>query len=95
MTLRSITLAISAMALLATAGQAATASKVTQACAADFHKLCPSATAGRGAVMRCVKTQLDSVTPDCKTAVQTAQAARAARKAAKLAAAQSPAPTQQ
>jgi len=95
MTLRSITLAVSAVAFIAAAGGVTAASKVSQVCAADFHKLCPSATAGRGAVMRCVKTQLDTVTPDCKAAVQTAQTARAARKAAKAAAAQSPAPSQQ
>jgi hypothetical protein len=96
MTLRSIVLAAAASALLAASGQAiAAASKVSQACDADFHKLCPAATPGRGAVMRCVKTQLSAVAPDCKAAVQTAQAARAARKAAKAAAASSPAPSQQ
>lgn len=94
MTLRSISLAACAVTLVAFAGGAQASSKVSQACEADFHKLCPSQTAGRGAVMRCVKTKLDTVTPDCKSAVQTAQAARAARKAAK-AAAKTPAPTTQ
>ncbi|HEV2364757.1 MAG TPA: hypothetical protein VGS12_11240 [Caulobacteraceae bacterium] len=52
-------------------------------CQADFQKLCPTATPNRGAVMRCVKTRLDQVSAECKTAVQAAQAKNASRRAAR------------
>jgi hypothetical protein len=39
--------------------------------------------------MRCVKTRLDAVSADCRSAVSAAQQKSAARKAARLAAAQS------
>ena len=78
--------AVAAGLIVAGNAQAA-ASKVKLACQADFQKLCSAeaATAKRGAVMRCVKTRLDQVSPDCQTAVKAAQARTAARKAARAA----------
>jgi hypothetical protein len=76
------------LALSATSVPAA-APKVRDICLADFQKFCPTAKLIRGAVMRCVKTRLDDVSADCKSAVTAAREKSAARKAARLAAAQS------
>jgi hypothetical protein len=81
-------LAIVLLASSASAGRAA-APKVRDICLADFQKLCPASKLVRGAVMRCVKTRLDAVSADCRSAVSAAQQKSAARKAARLAAAQS------
>ena len=82
------TLAITVMASGALGVQAAP-SKVHDLCLTDSQKLCPDAKPGRGSVMRCVKTRLDAVSAECKTAVTAAQERNAQRKAAKLAAAKS------
>jgi hypothetical protein len=59
--------------------------KVNEVCLADFHKLCPSEELGRGKVIRCARAHIDSVTPDCKSAVDAANAANAAKREAKSA----------
>ncbi|MHB8528978.1 MAG: hypothetical protein ACYC8V_05625 [Caulobacteraceae bacterium] len=87
---RSSLLAGLTAGLLLAGVASAAPSKVAVVCKADFAKLCPTATAVRGAVMRCVKTRLAEVSPDCKSAVETAQARNAARKAAKAAARSAP-----
>jgi hypothetical protein len=90
MNIRTSLSAALALVLLASVGaQAKTAApKVRDICLADFQKLCPTAKLARGSVMRCVKTRLDDVSPDCRAAVTAAKDKNAARKAAKLAAAQ-------
>ncbi|HEY5106096.1 MAG TPA: hypothetical protein VII73_04890 [Caulobacteraceae bacterium] len=87
MQLRSIAAVVLAAGLVVAGNAQAAASKVKLACETDFQKLCASASDGtkRGAVMRCVKTRLDQVSPDCQTAVKAAQAQTAARKAARTA----------
>ena len=59
--------------------------KVNEVCLADFHKLCPSEEAGRGKVIRCARAHLDSVTPDCKSAVDAANAANEKKRETKSA----------
>jgi hypothetical protein len=76
--------AMAAIAILAAAGQANAAKpRVNDVCQADFHKLCPDQAAGRGVVIRCARAHLSAVSPDCKSAVDTADALNAARRAAK------------
>jgi ribosome-binding protein aMBF1 (putative translation factor) len=67
------------------AGQAVGAAKprANQVCLADFHKLCGSETLGRGVVIRCARAHIDQVAPDCKEAVQAADALNAAHRQAK------------
>jgi len=86
MNLRSVVIASSAFALLVV-GQsvAAPKPKVNEVCLADFHKLCPSEELGRGKVIRCARAHIDSVGPDCKTAVEAANASNAAKRQAKAA----------
>ena len=80
----SLQYAIAAVALLAFAGQANAAKpKVNDVCQADFHKLCPDETPGRGVVIRCARTHLSAVSPDCKSAVEAADAVNVARRTAK------------
>jgi hypothetical protein len=85
MELRLFAAAGLAAGLIVAGSAQAAASKVTLACQADFQKLCPTATAKRGAVMRCVKARVDQVSSDCQTAVKAAQERTAARKAARAA----------
>jgi hypothetical protein len=87
MELRLFASVVVAAGFIAAGSAQAAASKVKLACQADFQKLCSTeaAAAKRGAVMRCVKTRLDQVSPDCQTAVKAAQARTAARKAARAA----------
>ncbi|MGH7022129.1 MAG: hypothetical protein ACREEB_00910 [Caulobacteraceae bacterium] len=69
------------------AGQALAAAKprANQVCLADFHKLCPSEALGRGVVIRCARAHMDAVSPDCKSAVEAANAVNEARRQAKAA----------
>lgn len=78
--------AIAALALMI-AGPALAAPKprVNQVCLADFHKLCSDQTLGRGVVIRCARAHIDAVSPDCKTAVEAANAVNEARRSAKAA----------
>ncbi len=86
MQFRSFAAVVLAAGLVVGGSADAATSKVKLACQADFQKLCATASASkRGAVMRCVKTRLDQVSPDCQSAVKSAQAKTAARKAAKAA----------
>ena len=87
MIVRSSVIAISALALLAAGAQArgTPKPKVNEVCQADFHKFCPSETPGRGVVIRCARAHIDSVSSDCKTAVDTANASNAAKRASKAA----------
>ena len=57
--------------------------KVGEVCLADFHKLCPTEELGRGKVIRCARAHIDAVTPDCKSAVDAANASNAAKRQAK------------
>jgi hypothetical protein len=84
MNLRSCVIVGAAFAIL-TAGQAVATPKpkVNEVCLADFHKLCPTEELGRGKVIRCARAHLDSVTSDCKTAVDAANASNAAKRQAK------------
>jgi hypothetical protein len=59
--------------------------RAAEVCLADFHKLCPGEELGRGVVIRCARAHLEAVAPDCKTAVEAANALNAARRAAKQA----------
>ncbi len=59
--------------------------KVNEVCLADFHKLCPTEELGRGKVIRCARAHLDAVAPDCKSAVDAANASNAAKRGAKSA----------
>lgn len=59
--------------------------KVNDVCLADFHKLCPSEELGRGKVIRCARAHIDAVTPDCKTAVDAANAANEKKREVKSA----------
>ncbi|MGH6992006.1 MAG: hypothetical protein ACREEH_01585 [Caulobacteraceae bacterium] len=85
MIIRSILTAALSAGLIASASAAWSAPTVKKACEADFAKLCPNAPNKRGATMRCVKTRLDQVSPNCSDAVKAAQARNAAKRAAKLA----------
>jgi hypothetical protein len=68
---------------LASAPAFAAKPKVNEVCLADFHKLCPSEELGRGKVIRCARAHIDAVTPDCKSAVDAANASNAAKREAK------------
>jgi hypothetical protein len=59
--------------------------KVNEVCLADFHKLCPSEELGRGKVIRCARAHLDAVTPDCKSAVDAANASNEKKRETKSA----------
>jgi hypothetical protein len=85
MIFRSSVIAISALALLAAGAQArgTPKPKVNDVCQADFHKFCPSQEAGRGVVIRCARAHIDSVSAECKSAVDMANASNAAKRAAK------------
>jgi len=87
MELRSMAFVVMAAGLIVAGSAQGAPSKVKLACQVDFQKLCSAdaASAKRGAVMRCVKTRLDQVSPDCQTAVKAAQARTVARKAARAA----------
>lgn len=84
--MNSRSVAIAAMAMMI-AGHSLAAPKprVNEVCLADFHKLCPSQELGRGVVIRCARAHIDQVAPDCKTAVEAANAVNEARRAAKAA----------
>ena len=41
------------------------------ACQADFEKFCPGVEPGGGRVVECLAKQLDKLTPECKTVVET------------------------
>lgn len=84
MTMRSV--AVAALALMI-AGPALAAPKprVNEVCLADFHKLCSDQTLGRGVVIRCARAHIDAVAPDCKSAVEAANAVNEARRSAKAA----------
>jgi hypothetical protein len=83
MSLRSLTIVVSAVVLVAGPAFAAPKPRVNQICLADFHKLCPSEELGRGKVIRCARAHIDGVSADCKTAVAAADAVNQARRAAK------------
>lgn len=57
--------------------------KVNEVCLADFHKLCPTEELGRGKVIRCARAHIDAVTPDCKGAVDAANASNLKKREAK------------
>jgi len=78
-------------ASLLAAGGVVAQPKVKAACAADVQKMCPSATPGRGYVMRCLKGRMSEASPGCQSAMQAAKAMRAQRKAAAAAAQPAPA----
>lgn len=83
---RLATLAVAALGLVV-AGQAMATPKprVNEICLADYHKFCPEQALGRGVVIRCARAHLEQVTPDCKTAVEAANAVNEARREAKAA----------
>jgi hypothetical protein len=85
MILRITVVAISALAVAAAGAQArgTPKPKVNDVCQADFHKYCPSEQAGRGVVIRCARAHIDSVSAECKSAVDIANASNAAKRAAK------------
>lgn len=84
MNTRSVAIAAMAM-MIAGPSLAAPKPRVNEVCLADFHKLCPSQELGRGVVIRCARAHIDQVAPDCKTAVEAANAVNEARRAAKAA----------
>jgi hypothetical protein len=83
--IQSGVIAISALAVLAAGAEArgTPKPKVNDVCQADFHKYCPSEQPGRGVVIRCARAHIDSVSADCKSAVDIANAANAAKRASK------------
>ena len=40
-----------------------------QACGADFHKFCPDAKPGGGAIAACIKQNRDSFSDSCRSAL--------------------------
>jgi hypothetical protein len=84
MNMRSVAIAAMAM-MIAGPSLAAPKPRVNEVCLADFHKLCSSEALGRGVVIRCARAHIDQVAPDCKTAVEAANALNEARRAAKAA----------
>ena len=91
------TIAAAAMALAAvafgTANAQAPAPKVKDACQADFQRLCPGVAPGHGAIRQCLKGHLDTVSPDCRSAVAAAREAATARRAARAQSGPAPATT--
>ena len=85
MIIRSTVVAISILAMAAAGAQArgTPKPKVNDVCQADFRKFCPSEEPGRGVVIRCARAHIDSVSAECKSAVDIANAANAAKRAAK------------
>jgi len=69
------------------------APKLRDACQADFQRLCPGVAPGHGAVRQCLKGHLDTVSPDCKSAVAAAREAAKARRAARAQSGPAPATT--
>jgi hypothetical protein len=81
---RPLKFVVAALAILAATQVGATSKpRVNQICLEDFHKLCPDQAVGRGVVIRCARAHHDSLTADCRSAVEAADAVNAARKAAK------------
>ncbi len=88
-TLASLAAAASMLAL----GSGGAQAKMSQTCAADAQRLCPTAGADKHQTKQCMKAHMNDVSPDCRSAMEAAKAQRAQRKAAKAAAAQDgPAP---
>ena len=53
---------------------------VGDACKADIKKLCPDVKPGQGAVVKCLKTHEDQVSPGCKSAIKEAAGKRGPKK---------------
>ena len=86
MNVRNWIVAVASLSIVLAIGPAFAAKpKVNEVCLADFHKLCPTEELGRGKVVRCARAHIDTVTPDCKSAVDAANAANAAKREAKSA----------
>jgi len=49
---------------------------VRQACAADIAQLCANTPTGHGEVMKCLRSQKASLSPQCRDAMASAKAAR-------------------
>ncbi|MGI8841862.1 MAG: hypothetical protein ACR2F8_13945 [Caulobacteraceae bacterium] len=84
-TLASLATAASLLALGAGGVQA----KMSPACQADAQRLCASAGTDRRQARQCMKSHMNDVSPDCRSAMEAAKAKRQQRKAAKASAGQS------
>ena len=73
-TVRSMCFALLAGLMIAGASSAG-ATTVRQACAPDYHSLCSGVQPGGGRIAACFKANAAKLSPNCKQALQAAEAA--------------------